>query len=134
MFILRCPFCHRLVLRRLYARHKARHTQKLPDGQMTDHITVHPTGRYQGSLAGLPRVYQHTVCGVSTQMPEEVMRSYLVNPFLYRGGMFCCGCGGYKPYSELRWSETGQSLEEYFRRLQAEYLRVHGEPPPRPTV
>jgi hypothetical protein len=67
-------------------------------------------------------------------MPEEIIRSYLVNPFLYSGGSFCCGCNGYMPYAELFWEETGQCLADYFRELQAEYLRVHGEPPPAPHV
>ena len=45
-----------------------------------------------------------------------------------------CGCGDYVPYEELFWLETGQCLADYFRQLQEEYLRVHGEPPPRPHV
>jgi hypothetical protein len=108
--------------------------QPLPDGQMTDHITVHPKGQYQGSLEGVPRGYRHPRCEVVTGMPEEIIRSYLVNPFLYSGGSFCCGCNDYVPEEELFWDETGQCLADYFRELQEEYLRVHGEPPPRPYV
>jgi hypothetical protein len=67
-------------------------------------------------------------------MPEEIIRSYLVNPFLYSGGSFCCGCNDYLPYEQLFWVKTGQRLADYFRDLQAEYLRVHGEPQPKPNL
>jgi hypothetical protein len=134
MIFVRCAFCHKLVFRPFYPGHRAKHTKRLPDGQMTDHITVHPTGRYQGSLAGIPRGYQHPRCRAVTGMPEEIIRSYLVNPFLYSGGSFCCGCNDYVSYEELFWVETGECLDDYFRNLQAEYLRVHGSPPPKPEV
>lgn len=131
---MRCACCHRLVLRWLYARHREKHTARLPDGQMTNHITVHPRGRFKGTLEGVPRVYHHPLCGVSTGMPEQIIRSYLANPFLYSGGSFCCGCRGYRPYVELFWEETGQSLEDYFRELQEDYLREYGELPPKTEV
>src|SRR5437764_1501800 len=127
MLFVRCAFCHKLVFRPFYKSHRATHTARRPDGQMADHITVHPQGRYQGSLEGVPRGYRHPACGVVTGMPEETIRSYLVNPFLYRGGSFCCGCGDYMPYEELFWIETGQSLADYFRELQEAYVRAHGE-------
>ena len=120
------------MFRFFYQRHRAKHTALRPDGQMTDHITVHPTGRYQGSLRGVPQVYIHRKCGVGTKMPEEIIRSYLVNPFLYGGGSFCCGCNDYVPQEELFWHETGQCMAEYNHELQEGYLRVHGEPPPKP--
>lgn len=101
---------------------------------MTDHITVHPTGRYTGSLEGVPQAYRHPKCGGATRMPEEIIRSYLVNPFLYSGKSFCCGCNEYTPVAELFWIETGQCMADYNRELQEEYVRVHGEPPPRPTI
>jgi hypothetical protein len=75
-------------------------------------------------------VYAHPKCGVGTKMPEEIVRSYLVNPFLSGSGSFCCGCGDYVPEEELFWTETGQNVAEYQRELQEGYLREHGEPPP----
>ena len=134
MLFVRCAFCHKLVFRPFYQSHRSKHTTQLADGQMTDHITIHPSGRYQGALDGIPQAYVHPKCGVATGMPDEIIRSYLVNPFLYSGGSFCCGCNDYLPYEELFWVETRQSLADYFRELQEEYLRVHGEPPPRPKV
>jgi hypothetical protein len=130
MLFVRCPFCHKLVFRFWYASHEAKHTARLPDGQMKDHVTVHPKGRYPGSLRGVPQAYLHPRCGVVTRMPEEIIRSYLVNPFLYGGGSFCCGCNDYVPEEELFWHETGQSLAEYNRGLKEDYIRRHGEPPP----
>jgi hypothetical protein len=133
VFFTRCPYCHKRVFRLFYARHEAKHTALLPDGQMTNHVMVHPKGRYKGSLKGIPRAYRHPRCGVVTGMPEEIIRSYLMNPFLYGGGSFCCGCNDYMPEDELFWQETGQSLAEYNRGLKEEYVRVHSEPPRPPT-
>ena len=134
MLFIECPFCHKRILRFLYKGHKAKHTAPLPDGQQKDHVTGHPTGRYNGSLKGIPQVYRHPKCGVGTKMPEEIIRSYLVNPFLYGGGSFCCGCKTYVPESELFWTETGQNMAEYNRGLQKEYIRVHGKAPPKTKV
>jgi hypothetical protein len=67
-------------------------------------------------------------------MPEEIIRSYLVNPFLYSGGSFCVGCKSYVPYDQLFWIETNQSLDDYFRQLKQDYLKLHGQPPPQPKA
>ena len=134
MLFVECAFCHKSIFRPFYAKHRAKHTELRADGQMSEHITVHPTGRYAGSLKGIPRAYQHPKCRVATGMPEEIIRSYLVNPFLYGGGSFCCGCNDYKPYEELFWVETGESLADYFRNLQQDYLKKHGGAPPQPEV
>ncbi len=134
MLYVRCAFCHQPVFRLFYFLHRLKHTKRLADGQMTDHITVQPTNRYQGSLDGIPRGYVHPLCGVATGMPEEIIRSYLANPFLYNNNSFCCGCNTYICQDQLFWTETGESLDGYFRQLQEEYLRTHGKPPPRPLV
>jgi hypothetical protein len=101
MLFVPCPYCHRLVFRFFYSGHKAKHTARRPDGQHNEYVTLHPTGRYQGSLAGVPQCYRHPKCGVVTRMPEEIIRSYLVNPFLYGARSFCCGCGAHIPEEEL---------------------------------
>jgi Fe-S cluster assembly iron-binding protein IscA len=126
MLLVRCPFCHRRVLRWWYRRHEAKHTRLRPDGQMTDHVTLPSADRYQGSLAGVPQGYRHERCGAVTRMPEEIIRSYLGNPYLYSGGSFCCGCNDYVPYGELFWHETGQCLWDYFRELQNNFIKTHG--------
>jgi Fe-S cluster assembly iron-binding protein IscA len=123
MFI-RCPFCHKRVLKWWYAAHERKHTERLPDGQMRDHITKPVEERYTGSLDGIPQTYRHPVCGVATGMPEEIIRSYLVNPLLYSDGTFCCGCGTYVGMHEVRWVETGEVVLSYMARLRLEHLRT----------
>ncbi|MCC9600379.1 hypothetical protein LOC67_07385 [Stieleria sp. JC731] len=117
-----CRFCHKKVLRWLYSRHTKSHTQLLPDGQMTDHISVAESDRFQGSLGGVPSLYIHRVCGVETRMPEQIIRSYLANPLLYSSCTFCIGCGDYVPMSECEWSETVESLIRYRRNLMKKSL------------
>ena len=130
MFFLECPYCHKQVFRFFFAGHKAKHQDFRPDGQQNEYITLHPNGRYQGSLDLVPQCYFHPTCGVLTGMPEDVIRSYLVNPFLYGGGSFCCGCGEHIPEEELFWDETGQNMAEYTSELREAYTQKYGAPPP----
>jgi Protein of unknown function (DUF3239) len=118
-----CKFCHETVFLPLYDSHLSKHTQPLEDGQMTDHITVCPQQRYQKSLDRIPNVYIHPYCNTRTGMPEDIIRSYLVNPFLYNQYTFCTGCRDYIHQSELFWCETEQCLADYFQDLQQEYFR-----------
>ncbi|MBV9469933.1 MAG: hypothetical protein JO316_06420 [Abitibacteriaceae bacterium] len=113
-----CPFCHQQIFALVYNSHIAQHTERLPDGQQKDHYTVPPNQRYQGSLEGVPQIYYHAKCGMATRMPEEIIRSYLVNPFLYNNTTFCSGCHNYVPSKELTWTETGERLSDYTARLQ----------------
>jgi hypothetical protein len=117
-----CPFCHEQVSLIAYAQHIREHEKLRPDGQQQEHATLPPEERATGDLARVSRVYFHSVCGVQTGMPEEIVRSYLVNPFLYTGGTFCCGCNGYVKFSSVTWTETGQSLQEYFDELRAQAI------------
>jgi hypothetical protein len=131
---VRCEFCHKTVFLPFYPSHQEEHTKPLPDGQMTDHITLPPEKRYQAMFDGIPETYFHPDCNVTTRMPEEIIRSYLVNPFLYNEYTFCCGCSDYILQQELYWCETGQSLADYFRELKKEYIRLHGHPPTDPAI
>jgi hypothetical protein len=126
---IQCIFCHRWVRRGTIDRHLAPHLERGPDGQQRDHVTLAPERRFRGSLAGVPQVYIHEKCGEETGMPEEIIRSYLVNPFLYNDLTFCTGCRGYVHASELRWTETGDTLYDYTRSLRDSYVRKHGAPP-----
>ena len=132
MDTVRCPFCHEHVATLAYPAHEAGHCQLRPDGQQNMYVTLPPEERFTGSLVGVPRAYWHPRCGRATGMPEEIIRSYLVNPFLYGGGSFCCGCGEHVPEDELIWTETGQNMAEYTRELREGYLRKHGAPLPPP--
>lgn len=129
MLFVRCPFCHNHVLRWRYPAHESNHVRLRPDGQMEDHVSMPPKERYLGPLDGIPRHYFHADCGQTTGMPEEIVRSYLTNPFLYASRTFCCGCGGYVRHSELEWTETGERLNLYFERLRRTYMRRYGELP-----
>lgn len=120
---VQCPFCHESIHRSLYAEHQDQHTRRLDDGQMSDHITVAPEGRYQGSLEHEPQSYYHQECDAVTGMPEDIIRSYLVNPLLYNDTSFCCGCGEYIHTAELTWVETGEDLLSYSARMRSRYLR-----------
>ncbi len=122
MFI-RCPYCHRWVFRWFYAAHEKKHTRLRSDGQMAEHVTAPPEERYTGSLDAVPQGYRHAACGVVTQMPEDIIRTYLVNPMAYSDGSFCCGCGAYVDSSELVWQETGEKVMDYMGRLRLQYLR-----------
>lgn len=120
----RCPYCHRWVLNWLYDSHEKKHTQRRDDGQMTDHVTAPPTERYTGSLADVPQAYHHSVCDTTTGMPEEIIRTYLVNPMAYNDSSFCCGCGDYIDMSQLVWRETGENVLDYMGKLRLQYLRA----------
>ena len=56
-------------------------------------------------------------------MPEEIIRSYLVDPFLYNETSFCTGCGTYVPTAELFWQETNESLKAASYRRKAEFIQ-----------
>src|SRR5438874_11942548 len=75
--------------------------------------------RFAGPLDGVPRVYHHAKCGVATEMPEEVIRSYLADPWMYNDWVWCCGCEDNIRQHDLTWTESGERLSEYFQRLKA---------------
>lgn len=60
-------------------------------------------------------------------MPEEIIRSYLVNPLLYEDSSFCCGCGDYINTARLTWQETGETVMDYMGQLRKDYVqRAYG--------
>jgi hypothetical protein len=53
-------------------------------------------------------------------MPDEIVRSYLKNPYMYMAdATFCCGCGKHVPFRECKWEETGENLQDYMDELRA---------------
>ena len=118
-----CPFCHTWCSNNIYDEHVAAHMQKDPDGQMKDHVTVRPEERFAGDIAKEPRWYVHPKCGGVTGMPEEIIRSYMVDPFLYNETSFCTGCHTYVPTAELYWQETNESLLAASYRRKAEFIQ-----------
>lgn len=126
----RCPFCHVWVPADRYRRHVDRHQEVRDDGQMRNHVTLPPEERRRGQLADVPRVYRHPRCREETVMPDDILCSYLENPFLYNDQTFCCGCNGYVPHRECTWVETGERLDDYFDRLKEEAERDGRGPKP----
>lgn len=118
-----CPFCHTWCSSNIFDQHVASHMQKLSDGQMKDHVTVRPEERFAGDLAKEPKWYVHPKCGGVTGMPEEIIRSYMTDPFLYNESSFCTGCHTYVPTSELYWQETNESLQAASYRRKSEFIQ-----------
>jgi hypothetical protein len=117
---VRCPYCHEWISSADYPAHEAEHLKPRPDGQQSEYATLAPEEREEGSLAAVPQVYRHGKCGASTGMPEEIIRSYLKNPYLYTANAtFCCGCSRHVPFRECVWEETGEDLQTYMDKLRA---------------
>jgi len=117
---VRCPYCHEYVEKAAFPAHESRHVKTRPDGQQTDYVTLPAEEREQGDLADVPKVYVHRTCGAATCMPEEIIRSYLKNPYIYTANStFCTGCGKQVPDRECEWTETGEDLQSYTKKLQA---------------
>ena len=116
----RCPYCHQYVASSQFNAHCAWHEQIRPDGQQQEYLTLPPEQRSTQSLAGEPQVYIHRLCGAGTQMPEEIVRSYLVDPYLYLADKtFCTGCGKHVPLRECQWTSTGEDLQSHIDRHRA---------------
>lgn len=118
--MVRCDRCHQMVPQASYAEHRRSHEGKREDGQLNEYPTLPPEERFQGDLTNVPRQYLHAKCGAVTEMPEEIIRTYLVNPFFYGYKSFCTGCGTHIRSKELVWQSTGQDLMTYTRQLQAD--------------
>lgn len=117
---VRCPYCHEYIDEGKFAAHEAKHLKARPDGQQTDYATLPEDERDQSNLDEVPQVYVHRKCGVATRMPEEIIRSYLQNPFMYMADeTFCCGCRKHVPFRECVWTETNEDLQAYTDRLRA---------------
>jgi hypothetical protein len=118
-----CPFCHTWCSENIFQAHLDSHMKLALDGQMKDHVTVRPEERFAGDIAKEPKWYVHPKCGGVTGMPEEIIRSYITDPFLYNESSFCTGCHTYVPTSELYWQETNESLQAASYRRKAEFIQ-----------
>jgi hypothetical protein len=118
---VRCEFCHEFIPQSEYAAHCAEHTKLRADGQQTDYVTLPEEDRDRSSLRDVPQVYVHGKCGAATGMPEDIIRSYLKNPWLYFADKtFCTGCGKHVQNKECTWAETGENMQTYMDRLRAD--------------
>jgi hypothetical protein len=129
---VRCPFCHEQIEQSILETHiKEIHLVKLPDGQQKDHLTTPPQMRYEGSLENVPQAYYHKKCGCGTGMPEEIIRSYLIDPFLHNDYTFCCGCNDYVHISQVYWLTpehflTDETVHQYIRKLRMAHNKKNG--------
>ncbi len=124
-----CPYCDRNVLYFLYSAHVAKHAGVQAGRAKGGRVVLPADERYVGPLHHVPRLYRHPACGSWSTLAEDVVRSYLVNPFLYSDRWTCRGCKRFVPTSELYFAQTGECVLTYMRRLRADYLRRHGKPP-----
>lgn len=116
----RCDMCHEFIPIDEFSAHYEQHQGNAEDGQHNSYPTLPPEERWKGDLKSVPQNYIHPECGSVTGMPEEITRTYLVNPYFYGYSSFCCGCETHISGKELKWVDTGETLYDYTRRLQAE--------------
>jgi len=116
-----CDFCHQYVPRRQMSAHINEHLKLREDGQQTDYATLPPDERAsKAELAGAPRWYRHTKCGGVTGMPDEIIQTYLANPWYYLSDRtYCSGCEKHVQQRECVWEETGENVQTYTDRLRA---------------
>ncbi|NLS96888.1 MAG: hypothetical protein GXX96_32530 [Planctomycetaceae bacterium] len=118
---VRCPYCHEYVPQSQYGRHEQQHLRLQEDGQQAEYATLPPEEREVSTdLTSAPRWYRHKKCGQVTGMPEEIIQTYLTNPWFYLSDKtFCTGCGKHVRLRECVWEETGENLQTYNDRLRA---------------
>ena len=68
-------------------------------------------------LNDVPCEYVHHRCGGVTVMPDEIIRTYLFDPYSFSRQTICATCNGAVDQSECSWVDTGQNLDEYFKQL-----------------
>lgn len=115
----RCDWCHEFIPLGEFDEHYKTHQGVADDGQYNAYPSLPPEERWKGDLRTVPQNYVHPECGSVTVMPEDIIRTYLVNPYFYGYSSFCCGCGTHISGKELKWVDTNESLYDYTRRLQA---------------
>ena len=118
---IRCQFCHEYIPRSHYDRHVEQHLNLRDDGQQTDYATLPPERRDPSiNFATAPRRHRHKKCNEVTGMPEEVIQTYLTDPWFYLSDKtFCTGCGKHVRQRECEWEETGENLQSYTDRLRS---------------
>ena len=82
--------------------------------------------------AGTPTIYVHEKCKGQTEMPDDVVRDYLENPFELgdEPTTVCTRCDKDVPWSKCYWIDTEQFLDEYLDDLRAEMILAGNDPRP----
>lgn len=127
---VRCEYCHEYVPRSQYNQHVDQHLELREDGQQSEYATLPPEDRMTAyDVNTVPRWYRHDSCGEVTGMPEEIIETYLTNPWFYLSDKtFCTGCHRHVRLKECVWEETGEDLQTYTDRLRAD--KPHLRPGP----
>lgn len=75
-------------------------------------------GRKIGHGPPTERVYLHQRCGSLTQISGHSFLR-LANPFAVVSETICCGCGRAVSIREVEWTDTGENVVAYRRRLRS---------------
>ncbi len=88
--------------------------------------------REQELPAGTPTVYVHKACKGKTEMPADVIREYLENPFDLGEDptTTCTRCRDDVPWQDCYWADTEQNLYEYIDDRRAEMVISGNDPRP----
>jgi DNA-directed RNA polymerase subunit RPC12/RpoP len=116
-----CNYCHQYIPRGQMSPHVAEHLRPQEDGQQSEYATLPAEERAsETEAADAPQWYLHTKCGEVTGMPDEIIQTYLANPWFYMGDFtYCGGCERHVPLRQCVWEETGENLQTYTNRLRA---------------
>jgi hypothetical protein len=85
-----------------------------------------------GLPAGTPRVYVHKKCRESTEMPIDIIREYLENPFELgeEPTTQCSHCEDDFPWKDFKWEETNENCYEYLDELRGKMIVEGNDPRP----
>ena len=124
-----CDWCHQDIPKAQYDAHVQQHLAQRSDGQHNEYATLPPAHRNTAAAQRAPTNYRHRKCQTVTVMPDEIVATYLENPWFYLADKtFCCGCGTHVKNRECTWEATNENLQVYFDRLRA------GKPEYRPGL
>ena len=115
-----CDWCHQDIPANQFDAHVQQHLARKADGQHNDYATLPPAQRNLQAASQAPTNYLHKKCQTVTVMPDEIVATYLENPWFYLADKtFCCGCGKHVKNAECTWVDTGEDLQAYFDKMRA---------------
>jgi hypothetical protein len=76
------------------------------------------------------RPYRHSPCLRKPQGTETVVSghdyTHICDPFWPCSSTFCCGCSSFVPLDSVVWTDTGETIAAYRKRLRAQTPRFVG--------
>lgn len=64
------------------------------------------------------RTYRHTTCGAETTIGDQSFE-VASNPMSDMTQSYCTQCGGMVPITELEWTDTNETISDYYARHSA---------------